>query len=156
MVVQSLQKRGLVEREVMAGALGTIAIETASSFCPVMEAYYLFGTPTNYDRVSCDAYLRTHDPSRTYYPYYGRGFVQTTWESNYRAGQEELGLPLVTNPGMALQADIAAELFALYFRDHGLRDACLQRNWRRVRYLVLGGYDGADRLATIAETLLAI
>lgn len=47
---------------------------------------------------------------KEYYPYIGRGFVQLTWEDNYRRAGETLDEPLVEFPDMALQPDIAAEV----------------------------------------------
>jgi hypothetical protein len=46
-----------------------------------------------------------------YYPWYGRGFVQLTWEANYKRADEALGLngALIANPDMALKPDIAAK-----------------------------------------------
>lgn len=42
--------------------------------------------------------------------FYGRGFVQITWEDNYRKMGEFLGIPLVQNPDLALQPDVAAKI----------------------------------------------
>ena len=46
--------------------------------------------------------------SKDYYPYIGRGFVQLTWEDNYRKGGELVNEDLLSFPDMALQPDIAA------------------------------------------------
>jgi hypothetical protein len=47
-----------------------------------------------------------------YYPWYGRGYVQLTWEQNYRRADKELGLggALVRNPDLALDTDISVEI----------------------------------------------
>jgi putative chitinase len=45
--------------------------------------------------------------------YYGRGFVQITWLSNYKAFSKLLKLDLVNRPELALQIDIAAEIIVL-------------------------------------------
>ena len=42
-----------------------------------------------------------------YYPYYGRGFVQLTWEDNYRKYGVLLGIDLVNQPDKALDINIA-------------------------------------------------
>lgn len=42
--------------------------------------------------------------------YYGRGFVQITWEANYEKIGAYLGIPLVQNPDLALQPDVAAKI----------------------------------------------
>ena len=47
-----------------------------------------------------------------YYPWYGRGHVQLTWEENYRRADRELGLggELVRNADLALEPEISAEV----------------------------------------------
>lgn len=42
--------------------------------------------------------------------YYGRGFVQITWKSNYAAFSRLLGADLVNHPELALDIPIAAEI----------------------------------------------
>lgn len=42
--------------------------------------------------------------------YFGRGYVQLTWENNYRNAGNKLGVDLVDNPGLALDSGIAAEI----------------------------------------------
>lgn len=155
LVTAALRRFGMPEKEVAAAAVGTIGIETAHTFKPVMEAYYLFGTADNFDVAACDEYLRTHSPSKSYYPYYGRGLVQTTWLGNYREGELELGIPLIAHPELAFEVANAANLLALYFRNHGVADAARARNWSEVRYSVLGGYEGSAYIANVAEELLA-
>lgn len=45
-----------------------------------------------------------------YYPWYGRGYPQTTWEENYRKADEKLGLggTLIANPDRMLEPEIAS------------------------------------------------
>ena len=54
-----------------------------------------------------------------YWPsgFYGRGFVQLTLEDNYRKWQNKLGIPLLTDPDLALKADVAARILAVGMRD---------------------------------------
>ncbi len=42
--------------------------------------------------------------------YYGRGYVQLTWKSNYQVMGEALGVDLEHDPDKALQPDIAAQV----------------------------------------------
>lgn len=42
--------------------------------------------------------------------YFGRGFVQLTWEDNYRKAEAALGIPLLAHPEMALQSRQAARI----------------------------------------------
>lgn len=46
-----------------------------------------------------------------YYPYYGRGYVQLTWKSNYTDYYHIMREPLVAQPDLALRSEIA--LFVL-------------------------------------------
>ena len=47
-----------------------------------------------------------------YYPWYGRGHVQLTWEENYKKADKELGLggALAKNADLALDPEISAEV----------------------------------------------
>lgn len=48
-----------------------------------------------------------------YTGFYGRGFVQLTWEDNYRRMGDALGYDLVGNPDLALRTDVAAKIICL-------------------------------------------
>lgn len=50
-----------------------------------------------------------------YYPWYGRGHVQLTWEENYRKADKKLGLggELVKNKDLALDPDLSAEIMVI-------------------------------------------
>jgi hypothetical protein len=84
-----------------AYGLATAHHETNATMQPVREAYWL-------SEDWRKANLR-------YYPFYGRGFVQLTWERNYQHADVELGLDgkLVADPDMAMQPDIAAKIMTL-------------------------------------------
>lgn len=129
----------------LAGALGTICIETASSFEPVAEAYYL--------GAGAEAWRKAN---LRYWPYYGRGYCQLTWLETYRAAGEYIGVDLVSQPDRAMEPAIAAQLFAWFWCIY--KPAVLyqadQRNWTETRRLVQGGSDGLTRLVTVAEALL--
>ena len=139
----ALDARGAASPASCAAAIGTIAIETASTFKPVREAFWM---PESWRAAN----LR-------YYPWYGRGFIQLTWESNYQAASEAIGVDLLANPEEAMDPATAAEIFAWYWcvaRPDIPRYAD-QRNWSMVRRMVQGGSDGLGRLISIAEQLLA-
>ncbi len=51
-----------------------------------------------------EAYLR----SKRYYPYYGRGFSQLTWDYNYKKEAKRMGLDLINNPDLMLDLNTAA------------------------------------------------
>ena len=82
-------------KEQWAYIMATVEHETNKQFYPVTEAYYLKG--------SQERHLR----SLRYYPYYGRGLVQLTWEYNYEKYSEILGIDLVNNPDAALDSKLS-------------------------------------------------
>ncbi len=51
-----------------------------------------------------------------YYPYYGRGYVQLTWEDNYKKYEDILGIDLVDQPDLALDPKTA-----LFILVHGFK-----------------------------------
>ena len=73
-----------------AYVLATIKHETADTYRPIKE----LGSP---------GYLR----GKKYYPFIGRGYVQITWEENYRRFGQLLNIDLVTKPDLALRPEIS-------------------------------------------------
>ena len=56
--------------------------------------------------------------SKPYYPYFGRGYVQLTWEDNYRRMGNKLGVNMLgNNMDKALDPSIAAEVMYSGMRD---------------------------------------
>jgi hypothetical protein len=84
-----------------AYGLATPYWETNKKMQPVEEAYYLEGKVRDLDAWR-KANLR-------YYPWYGRGLVQTTWDYNYKDADVKLNLngALVANPGLMLTMPVA-------------------------------------------------
>lgn len=82
----------------MAYALATSYHETATRMVPVREGL-----------SASEAWRKKN---LRYYPWYGRGDVQLTWESNYKKADEELNLGgrLVKNLDLALDNDISAKV----------------------------------------------
>lgn len=82
----------------VAYMLATAWHETNKTMEPVKEAYWL----------SEDWRKR----NLRYYPWYGRGYVQLTWEENYKAMDKDLGLNgvLAKDPDKALDPMIAAKV----------------------------------------------
>lgn len=90
--------------------------------------------------------------------FYGRGFVQLTWYSNYLRAGEKLGVNLLNNPDLALQTDLSAKIMILgmkdgWFTGKKLRDyikdtGCDYVNARRI----VNGTDKASLIAGYART----
>lgn len=84
----------------IAYALATIYHETAASMQPVEEGYYL-GSPTR---------VKNFQKTLRYYPYFGRGYVQLTWERNYVKAGKALGVDFVKNPKLVMQPDYSFQI----------------------------------------------
>ncbi|MBV9582719.1 MAG: hypothetical protein JO057_29385 [Chloroflexi bacterium] len=138
-IYAELARRGVGTRNVCAGALGTIAVETAHTFAPVQEAFWL-------DDAWRYANLR-------YAPHWGRGYVQLTWEYNYRAYGDALGIDLIANPDRAMETEIAAATLSEYFVRAKVAEAAERCDWREVRRRVQGGSDGLNELLRVVHEL---
>lgn len=148
LIADALERRGIYDRDVGLGVLPTISIETASTFRPIHE----YGTPA--DWAGYDG-----GPA-----YAGRGYIQLTHLSNYRAAGDALGLALAINPDLALDPHVAADVLAWYWATRGvtskdgsrfwtLAELCHQHDWEWVRRVVQGGPAGLDRLIAQASAL---
>lgn len=51
------------------------------------------------------------------YTYRGRGFIQITGKNNYRAIGNKIGVNLVSNPDLVLDANIGAKALVQYYKD---------------------------------------
>ena len=134
----------------IAYVLATVDHETAHTFKPVREAYWLHDP---------DAYLKAHHPD--YYPYYGRGYVQLTWESNYRKYGQLVGKDLVAKPDLALDPQVALFVLVHGFKTgastgHKLADYV---NAEKTDFLnarrCINGVDKQHEIADIARKYLA-
>lgn len=118
--------------------LATAYWETNHTVKPVREAYWL-----------SEAWRKEH---LKYYPWYGRGYVQLTWEANYKLAGEKLGVDLTTDPDKALDASVASEVLVVgstegWFTGKKLSDFDNYKSMRKV----INGTDRATEIAAIAE-----
>lgn len=109
-VLDEWEVRGLTDLRWLAYMLATDLHETNATMQPVREAYWL-------SEDWRKAHLR-------YWPYYGRGLVQLTWQDNYRKMGEFLGLPLVDQPDLALVLTTAVVIMfeGMLFAETGAGD----------------------------------
>ena len=133
----ALDELGASDRPTLAAAIGTVAVETASTFRPIHE----YGTPA--DWAGYDG-----GPA-----YAGRGYIQLTHRYNYQSYGDRIGVDLVDNPDLALDPSVAAWVLAYYFVDHGIPDQARAGNWPEVRRRVQGGTAGLSRLLLTVEVL---
>lgn len=138
-IYTELERRGIATQSVCAAVLGTIAVETAHTFAPVQEAFWL-------DDAWRNANLR-------YAPHWGRGYVQLTWDYNYRSYGEALGTDLISNADRAMEPAVAAAILAEYFVRARVAEAAQRSDWTQVRRRVQGGTDGLDELLRVVRQL---
>jgi predicted chitinase len=148
-IYAALEERGAASRASCAGAVATIAIETASTFAPIDEyggeAYFT----RQYEGRADLGNTQPGDGAR----YHGRGFIQLTGRANYRTYGERYGADLVGQPDLALDAAIASQVFADYWVARGIPAACERGDWPQVRKSVQGGSNGLDRLIAMVQRL---
>lgn len=131
-------------RNQTAYILATAYWETARTMKPVMEAYWL---SENWRKKN----LR-------YYPWHGRGYVQLTWEDNYKRAARELGIPFDKNPKLALQPKPASKVLVMgsmkgWFTGKKIGDyVTLQKSDFRGARRVINGTDKRDQIAAIAKS----
>lgn len=149
-VLDYAEKRG-TPRSDLAYILATAWWETAQTMQPVKEAYWL-GEDWRKKNLR-------------YYPWYGRGLIQTTWQENYKRMGEEIGVDLQAAPDLLLEWDYA--LPALFigmekglYTGHDLDDYIDNidesyaedfREFKEARRIV-NGTDKAETIAALAMT----
>lgn len=115
---------------VMAGAMATIRVEVGKNFKPIREY------------ASGEAYEGRKDLGNTEkgdgVRYAGKGFIQLTGRANYAYFGQKIGLDLISNPDLALDVEVGAKILAHYFKDRGVVEACLAKDWLKVRKLING------------------
>jgi len=158
LIVEELKRRRKNKASFQVALLATIAVESPS-FSPINE----IGGPKYFHRMYDP---QSPDPRRRRVAkvlgntepgdgalFHGRGFVQITGRGNYRGYGKELGLPLETNPDLALEPSVAVSILVEYCLDHGM-DVWADRAFRtddddrfpeelctrKLRKLVNGGY----------------
>lgn len=82
--------RRKVRLDSLAYILATVWHETAFTMQPIKE-------------MGGERYLK----SKKYWPYFGRGYVQLTWEYNYKKASDVFGVDFVKNPDLVMQPKYA-------------------------------------------------
>lgn len=128
--------------EQAAYMLATVYHETAMTFEPVKEAYWV--TP------DAEAWRKAN---LSYYPWYGRGYVQLTWEDNYIRAGDKLDEDLTTNPDDVMEPETSYEIMLQGMVEGWFTGVCLND------YICPGKTDyvgarkiinGTDKASTIA------
>lgn len=144
LLLHALMEFGIGDRLVQVGVAATVAVETGDF------------TPKRERRASAERQPALYEAQNRYWPsgYYGRGFVQMTWERNYGHYGERVGEDLLAHPDRMLDPAVAARAMAAYFVDANVAPACLAADWRLVRKRVNGGYNGYEHFAAVVAKLL--
>jgi hypothetical protein len=125
--------------------LATTKHETADTYRPVREAYW-----------TSEAWRMKN---LRYYPWYGRGFVQLTWEYNYVKAGNELGLDLTTDPDAVMAPGVAYRIMSAGMREGWFTGKKLSDYLTRERTdysearRIINGTDKASLIAGYAEKL---
>jgi uncharacterized protein YraI len=138
----------------LAYMFATVKHECAGTWKPIEE--YGKGKGRKYGTA-----VTVTDPEGRSYSnvYYGRGYVQLTWDYNYRNMGKVLGSRLLYEPSLALDADVAYRIMSHGMRNGSFTGARLSRfidggtcdyvNARKI----INGLDQAERIAGYAEKL---
>lgn len=141
-LIDAAKARGLLRNQT-AYLLATSFLETAHTMKPVVEAYWL-----------SEAWRKKN---LRYYPWFGRGFVQLTWEENYLRAEKELGVAFTKDPTLALDPDNAANIAVLgmqegWFTRHKMADYIdLQHSDFFHARQIINGMDRANDIAVMAQ-----
>lgn len=141
----------------IAYALATVKHESADTFQPIEE--YGKGKGHKYGKVV----ERTNAEGKTVsVAYYGRGYVQVTWERNYELFGSRLGIDLVGKPELALTPTVAYQILSDgmrlglftgkklsdYIRPHKVDNVGARR--------IINGTDRAEHIASLARDFAEI
>jgi predicted chitinase len=144
-ILAEANTRGLADPRQLAYVLATAYHETGRAMAPVREIGKGRGRAYG-----------VADP-KTGQTYYGRGYVQITWKTNYERLGRRLGVDLVAAPDRALEPRLAAAILIVGMRE-GLftgktLDDCFdaaRSDWSGARRIV-NGLDRADEIAAHAR-----
>ena len=141
-IVSALIATGIDSTMVRIAAAATVMVETGS-FRPVVEKL-----------AKEDKQPDLYKSQMRYFTFIGRGFVQITWEKNYQIFGGLIGVDLIEHPEAAMEPGNAARILAEYFKRTGVHNAANVQDWRKVRRLVNGGYNGWEPFIGYVQALM--
>lgn len=86
----------------------------------------------------------------------GRGLIQITGRVNYAAAATALGLPLLTQPELLEEPDIAALSAAWFWNTHGLNALADAGDFNTITRRINGGLNGLDDRLQLWGTARAV
>lgn len=143
LVVSALHEFGIGSLNVQIAAAATCQVECG--FKPIVER-----------RADPRKQLSLYRAQERYWPWYGRGLIQLTWERNYRAAGKALGVDLISDPDKALEPETSARILAWFFDVNGVADAAEARDWELARRRVNGGLNGWPEFKRCVQRLLEV
>jgi putative chitinase len=146
-ILDEWERRRLPDLRFLAYMLATTLHETARTMQPIRE----FGK----------GHGRKYGEAVNGLVYYGRGYVQLTWDYNYKAMGDIVGVDLYNNPDLALDPNIAVKvMFEGMVRGTFTEKKLSQyfgsgvSDWVGARR-VINGMDCAEEIAKIAKQFYA-
>lgn len=170
-IEKALFEQGILSRNTLIGALATIRVESGKAYKPVRENL-------NYDAKGLMAIFSKYFPTvelanqyarqpekianRCYanrmgngdeasgdgWKYRGANFIQYTGKDNWNS----IGM----TPENCLDHDIGAKSVAVYFKNRKVNIACDNLDWKEVRRLVNGGYNGLNEFTIVVDQFIKI
>lgn len=144
-LITKAKELGLALNTQLAYMMATIQWETAGTFQPVREAFWM-----------SEEWRKNN--LNSYYPYYGRGYVQLTLESNYRKYSKIMGSDFVLHPDHVMEQDKALFILVHGFKNGSFTGYELEEfvNANKTDYFgarkCINGTDHAQDIADIAGT----
>ena len=168
MIIKECHKMGIKKPEAIQYILATVEHETAGTFKPVRESYWVrdklierYGLKKGAKRFE-----KWAKANFRYYPYYGRGLVQLTWKQNYEKFSKILTemyfsqkIDIVKHPDMVLDVQFSIKIL-VYGMKHGIFTGKKIEDYfgesgsnfigaRRI----INGTDKAKKIAAIAQAI---
>ncbi|TVR06516.1 MAG: hypothetical protein EA395_14125 [Phormidium sp. GEM2.Bin31] len=148
-LIEKLEARGILNQPTLVAALATISVETAG-FQPINE---WGGNSYFHEMYEGRSDLGNSQPGDGI-RFHGRGFIQITGRANYQHYGDKLGVPLVDDPELALDPEVASAILVEYFWERSVDQRALAQDWQGVRRAVNGGLNGWDHFWPVVQKLL--
>jgi len=149
-VLLEIEKQGITDNRQSAYIFATAYWEAHNPRKPELRM-----TPMK--EFGGEAYLK----GKKYYPYFGRGLSQLTWDYNYRKEAKRLNIDLMNNPDLILDIPVAANSHVYNMKIGGYTGKKLSDyiNDLKCDFLgarrIINGTDKKDEIAAIAVKFLA-
>lgn len=147
-VESALDRHEIYSPLTAVAAIATIAVETGT-FCPCKE----IGGAEYFTHLYEGRADLGNDQPGDGVKFCGRGFVQITGRWDYARFSVKTEHDLVSNPDLALDPVIAADILAVFFRERSIPVFAETQNWHMVRRRVNGGLTAWPRFIDAVEKL---